>query len=121
MAQLRPMSSVTRAINPTRSAGGPILLDRIKPAINPGFMLFYGETIVMRILLLLIVLVIIGLTLSRQLSSPPAPSRPPPEATAPIAAPAVPTHPQDLKSFEQDINRFMQDAATQRRRQADPP
>ena len=75
----------------------------------------------MRVLLLLIVLVIIGLTLSRQLNQPPTTSQPPPEATAPIAAPAVPTRPQDLKPFEQDINRFMQDAATQRRRQADPP
>ena len=32
------------------------------------------------------------------------------------------SHPSpDLKPFEQDINRFMQDAATQRRRQADSP
>jgi hypothetical protein len=29
--------------------------------------------------------------------------------------------PQELKQFEQDLNRFLRDAATQRGRQADPP
>jgi len=74
----------------------------------------------MRIVLLLIVLAIIGLTLARWLGQPPPTSRvaPPPDSTA---APAVPTRPQELKKFEQDLNRFMQDAATQRGRQADPP
>ena len=74
----------------------------------------------MRILLLLIVLAVIGLTLARWLGEKPVASRIPPEA-ATSAAPAVPTRPQDLKPFEQDLNRFMQDAATQRGRQADPP
>jgi hypothetical protein len=73
----------------------------------------------MRILLLLVVLAIIGLTLARWLGQPPA-SRVPPEATT-TAVPVVPTRPQELKKFEQDINRFLQDAATQRGRQADPP
>jgi hypothetical protein len=73
----------------------------------------------MRILLLLIVLALIGLTLARWLGQPPPTSRvaPPPDSTA---APAVPTRPQELKKFEQDLNRFMQDAAAQRR-QVDPP
>jgi hypothetical protein len=74
----------------------------------------------MRILLLLVVLAVIGLTLARWLGEKPVASRIPPEATTP-AAPAVPTRPQELKAFEQDLNRFMQDAATQRGRQADPP
>jgi hypothetical protein len=73
----------------------------------------------MRILLLLIVLAIIGLTLVHWLSQPPSTARVSPEAT--VAAPVVPTGPQELKKFEQDLNRFMQDAATQRNRQADPP
>ncbi len=103
MAQLRPMPSVI--------AGDQARLHAV----------LWEETIVMRLLLLLIVLVIIGLTLSRQLSRPPATLQPPPEATALTVAPAVPTRPQDLKPFEQDINRFMQDAAAQRRGQADPP
>lgn len=72
----------------------------------------------MRILLLLIVLAIIGLTLARWLGQPPRTAPAPPEAAT---APAVPTRPQDLKKFEQDLNRFMQDAASQRRREADPP
>lgn len=74
----------------------------------------------MRIVLLLIVLAIIGLTLARWLGQPPRTAPAPPEAAA-TAAPAVPTRPQDLKAFEQDLNRFMQDAARQRRREADPP
>ena len=37
------------------------------------------------------------------------------------AAPAVPTRPRELQQFERDLNRFMQDAAGQRRREADPP
>jgi hypothetical protein len=74
----------------------------------------------MRIVLLLIVLAVIGLTLARWLGEKPTASRAPPEA-ATTAAPAVPTRPQDLKAFEQDLNRFMQDAATQRNREADPP
>jgi hypothetical protein len=74
----------------------------------------------MRIVLLLIVLAVIGLTLARWLGEKPVASRVPPEAAA-TAAPAVPTRPQDLKAFEQDLNRFMQDAASQRRHEADPP
>ena len=73
----------------------------------------------MRIVLLLIVLAVIGLTLARWLGqSPTSRVAPPADSTA---APAVPTRPQDLKKFEQDLNRFMQDAASQRRREADPP
>jgi hypothetical protein len=74
----------------------------------------------MRILLLLIVLAVVGLTLAHWLGQPPPTSRVAPPADS-TAAPAVPTRPQDLKKFEQDLNRFMQDAATQRGRQADPP
>jgi len=74
----------------------------------------------MRILLLLVGLAVIGLTLARWLGQPPKSAPVPPEATT-TTAPAVPTRPQDLKPFERDINRFMQDAATQRNREADPP
>ena len=72
----------------------------------------------MRIVLLLIVLAVIGLTLARWLGQPPKTAPVPLEAAT---TPAVPTRPQDLKKFEQDLNRFMQDAATQRGHQADPP
>ena len=73
----------------------------------------------MRILLLLVVLAVIGLTLARWLDQPPKTAPVPPNAAT--TAPAVPTRPQDLKAFERDINRFMQDTATQRNREADPP
>jgi hypothetical protein len=75
----------------------------------------------MRILLLLIVLVVIGLTLARWLGQSPPPAARVPLEAATSAAPAVPTRPQELKPFAQDLDRFMQDAATQRGRQADPP
>ena len=74
----------------------------------------------MRILLLLVVLAVIGLTLARWLGQPPPAAHVPPPADS-AAAPAVPTQPQDLKKFEQDLNRFMQDATSQRRREVDPP
>ena len=74
----------------------------------------------MRIVLLLVVLAVIGLTLARWLGQPPKTALVPPAAT-PSTAPAVPTRPQDLKAFEQDLNRFMQDTARQRRREADSP
>ena len=74
----------------------------------------------MRIVLLLVVLAVIGLTLARWLGQPPPAAHVPPPADS-AAAPAVPTQPQDLKKFEQDLNRFMQDATSQRRREVDPP
>lgn len=74
----------------------------------------------MRIVLLLVVLAVIGLTLVRWLGqSPPAVRIPPPAEST--TTPAVPTRPQELQKFEQDLNRFLQDAASQRGRQADPP
>ncbi|MFO7640819.1 MAG: hypothetical protein R6X17_06015 [Candidatus Competibacteraceae bacterium] len=77
----------------------------------------------MRIVLLLIAAAVIGLTLTltRWLGEPPAPARELPETPDPAAAPAVPTRPQDLPQFERDLNRFMEDAAGERRRQIDPP
>ncbi|MDG4551751.1 MAG: hypothetical protein P9G45_15230 [Candidatus Contendobacter sp.] len=74
----------------------------------------------MRIVLLLIGLAVIGLTLARWLGQPPPAARIPPLRDS-TTAPAVPAQPQDLKKFEQDLNRFMQDAASQRRREVDPP
>ena len=72
----------------------------------------------MRIVLLLIVLAVIGLTLARWLGQPHRTAPAPPETTA---APAVSARLQGLKAFEQELNRFMQAAARPRRREADPP
>lgn len=74
----------------------------------------------MRIVLLLVVLTIIGLISVQWLGSKqPAPptALPPPANSATLTPPPVPTRPQDLKQFEQDMSRFMQDAAAQRDRQ----
>lgn len=71
----------------------------------------------MRVVLLLSILAAIGVALAQWLSNrPTAPAAPrdPPNGTA---APAAPTRPQDVKAFEQDINRFMRDAAERRARQ----
>ena len=59
-------------------------------------------------------------TLARWLGQPPLTAHVPPPLDS-TTTPAVPTRPQDLKKFEQDLNRLMQDTATQRRREADPP
>ncbi|MDS4068723.1 MAG: hypothetical protein RKO24_03800 [Candidatus Competibacter sp.] len=67
----------------------------------------------MRVVLLLLVLAVIGLTLAKLLGGkPPAPATP--REASDRALPAVPTRPQDLKGFERDMNRFIQDAATER-------
>ncbi|HOW75913.1 MAG TPA: hypothetical protein P5102_09865 [Candidatus Competibacteraceae bacterium] len=73
----------------------------------------------MRMVMLLIVLAIIGLTLARWLGHKPPPPPPVSQETPDRATPpAVPTRPEDLKAFEKDINRFMQDAARQRQENA---
>ena len=73
----------------------------------------------MRIVLLLVVVAVIGLTLVKWLSHSPPPIPPEPSRQAATREPPqVPTRPQDLKQFEQDINHFMQDAAKQRGREA---
>ena len=69
----------------------------------------------MRVVLLLLVLAVIGLTLAQLLGGkPPAPATPREASDRTPPLPAVPTRPQDLKGFERDMNRFIQDAATER-------
>ena len=67
----------------------------------------------MRIVMLLVVLAMIGMTLVQWLGH-----KPPPvvasETADPAAPPPVPTRPEDLQKFDKDINRFMQDTAQQR-------
>ena len=75
----------------------------------------------MRIVLLLVVVAIAGLALSRWLDHP----APPPVAVAEtrgrFTLPAVPTRPQDVKAFSEDLDRFMQDASAHRARQEPDP
>lgn len=67
----------------------------------------------MRIVLLLIVLAIIGMTTVQMLNrKPPEPVAHRSESKG-LTPPTVPTRPQDVKAFEQDMSRFMQDAAKQ--------
>lgn len=71
----------------------------------------------MRVVLLLSILAVIGVALAQWLSNrPPAPAAPRDSPNG-AAAPAVPTRPQDIKAFEQDIDRFMRDAAERRAHQ----
>ncbi len=71
----------------------------------------------MRVLLLLLVLAVIGVGLAQWLGhKPPAPAIPQTAQGSP-APPAVPTRPQDVQTFGQDLNRFMEDAAARRARQ----
>lgn len=59
-------------------------------------------------LIMLIVVAIIGFTIASHLNKP---ELPPPEETT-TTAPQVPTKPQDLEQFSQDINQYLQDEAT---------
>lgn len=71
----------------------------------------------MRVLLLLLVLAVIGVSLVRWLDHKPPTPVTAQDARSGAAPPAVPTRPQDVKTFEQDLNRFMRDTAEQRARQ----
>lgn len=69
----------------------------------------------MRIILLLISLLIIVLLAYQELElgSPPPPSQKNgTEVEGPHGLPRVPTNPQDLKSFNKQINTFVQNAAS---------
>lgn len=66
----------------------------------------------MRMILLLAALLIVGLLVYRQLDT--GVSTPPADLEAEqgqLQAPRVPTNPEDLPSFERDMNQFMDDAA----------
>ncbi|MBK8753772.1 MAG: hypothetical protein IPL99_19925 [Candidatus Competibacteraceae bacterium] len=68
----------------------------------------------MRLVMLLLVLAVIGITLVQMLNhKPPVPAIQQ-EAFSNPALPTVPTRPQDVKAFERDMNRFIQDTAKQR-------
>ncbi|MBK7543365.1 MAG: hypothetical protein IPP10_16655 [Candidatus Competibacteraceae bacterium] len=68
----------------------------------------------MRVLLLLVVVAVMGLSLMQWLDRK-APVLVAPEPTpSTLTAPAIPTRPQDVKAFSQNLDRFMQDAATRR-------
>lgn len=72
----------------------------------------------MRVVVLLLVLAVIGVTLAQWLgsrSSPPVPGQEPSMSDR-LPPPAVPTRPQELKGFENDMNRFMQDSAKRQAR-----
>ena len=72
----------------------------------------------MRIIMLLIVLAIIGLTLTKWLGRPSSAPPPSSETADHAGPPPVPTRPEDLQKFEKDLNRFMEDAARQRQENA---
>lgn len=75
----------------------------------------------MRMIILLVVLLVIGLLAVRQLDIG-APSTPDPaigkEGQPTVdAPPAVPTRPQDVQAFGEQMNRFINDAASERKHQ----
>jgi hypothetical protein len=74
----------------------------------------FNEETDMRIMMLLVVVAVIGMTLVQWLSHKPPPPVAVPETAGHAAPPPVPTRPEDLKKFDKDINRFMEDAARQR-------
>lgn len=73
----------------------------------------------MRIVMLLIVLAIGGLSLVQWLGhKPPPPAGSSQQTSGYAAPPTVPNRPEDLKAFEKDMNRFMEDAARKRQENA---
>ncbi|MEZ5591508.1 MAG: hypothetical protein R3F53_12675 [Gammaproteobacteria bacterium] len=72
----------------------------------------------MQYVLLLIVVAIIGFTIVKQLEKPELPPEPA-AVSSENAPPAVPTRPQDVEQFGQDMNRFLQDAAKEQRKNVD--
>lgn len=72
----------------------------------------------MRMIFLLVALLIIALLLTRQIGGPPAPE----PATTSLQAnppPKVPTRPQDVQRFGEDMDKFVQDSAERRKKQID--
>jgi len=69
----------------------------------------------MRLMLLLIALLIVGLLVNQQLSQT---AREPQPQTGDQATsselPQIPTRPQELQQFKQDMDNYMQDAAAER-------
>jgi hypothetical protein len=75
----------------------------------------------MRVVMLLLVVAVIGLLMAQMLShQPPVAAIQQGTASSPIP-PAAPTHPRDVKTFEQNMNRFIQDASKQRANQEPVP
>lgn len=69
----------------------------------------------MRMIFLLAALLIVGLLIYRQLDTPaPDGDSDMDEGRGEMQVPRVPTNPEDLPSFEQDINEFMEESAAQR-------
>ena len=71
----------------------------------------------MQYVLLLIVVAVIGFAIVKQLDKPELP--PEPAVSSENAPPAVPTRPQDVEQFGQDMNQFVQDAAKEQRKDVD--
>ena len=67
----------------------------------------------MRLVMLLVVMLSIGVGLAQWLNAKPPLSLPSRSALVPDGSglPAIPTRPQDLKRFEQELNQLVQDAA----------
>lgn len=70
----------------------------------------------MRLIVLLLVLLIVGWLVHRQLAVAPAPPVELPGNGA-SEVPRVPQRPQDLPAFEQQLQQFMHDSAAERRRE----
>jgi hypothetical protein len=70
-----------------------------------------------RIIVLLIVLLVVGLLMYRQLEVGSPAKIEKIEGNSGNRAPKVPVRPQDIKSFDQQINSFVIDAATDRAKQ----
>ena len=69
----------------------------------------------MRLIVILIALLILGLLILRVIDSGSGRSeKPEPEIPQSSDAPAIPTRPQEVKGFEQQINKFISESESER-------
>lgn len=73
----------------------------------------------MRIVMLLLALAVIGVIVVKQLNIKPSEQAVQRDTASSAGTPKVPVRPQDLKGFEQDMNRFVEDAGRRQAKEID--
>jgi len=71
----------------------------------------------MRMVVLLLTLLVVGLLVARQLGGGSPVQVQKPEAISDVAVPVVPTRPQDVPKFEQQVEGYVNDLAAERAKQ----
>ena len=73
----------------------------------------------MRLIILLIALMIVGLLVTKNISNKTQPTSEGPAELNGSGAPKIPVNPQDLQQFEQDMNAFIENKASEQAKKID--